>query len=242
MYDSKQTRFLDGFVLRIGAKMHSYLLPLKSLFEGHADPAQAAPMKKYMRDQFEYLGIKSPQLKILMRKHIAAHGLPPVDELDVIARGLWTLPHREFQYAATSLIGRMEKKLPKGFAPTFEYLLTHKSWWDTVDTLATHPVGVHFQRFSDVREKYLARWRKSENFWLRRTCLLFQLNYKEETDFDLLCDIIRENLGSDEFFINKAIGWALRQYARTDPKAVKKFVKATDLHPLSRREAMKHLE
>jgi 3-methyladenine DNA glycosylase AlkD len=222
--------------------MHIYLLPLISSFEQNANPAQAAPMKRYMRDQFEYLGIKSPQFKVLMKEHITEHGLPPVNELDSIARDLWTLPQREFQYAATSLIGRMEKKLPKGFASTFEHLITHKSWWDTVDTLAGNPVGVHFQRFPDVREKTLAKWRKSDDFWLRRTCILFQLNYKEETDFDLLCDLIRENLGSKEFFINKAIGWALRQYARTDPKAVKKFVKATDLHPLSRREAMKHLE
>ena len=219
-----------------------YLLPLISRFEQSADPAQAAPMKRYMRDQFEYLGIKSPQFKVLMKEHIAAHGLPSAEELASIARDLWSLPQREFQYAATSLIGRMEKKLPKGFAPTFEHLIIHKSWWDTVDTLAGGSVGVHFQRFPDVREKTLAKWRKSENFWLRRTCILFQLNYKAETDFDLLCEIIRENLGSKEFFINKAIGWALRQYARTDPKAVKKFVKATELHPLSRREAMKHLE
>lgn len=222
--------------------MHPYLIPLIVLFESHADPAQVAPMKAYMRDQFEYLGIKSPQFKILMKEHIAAHGLPPAEELDFIARELWELPYREFQYAATSLIGRMEKKLPKGFAPTFEHLITHKSWWDTVDTLAGNPIGVHFQRFPDVREKTLAKWRKSDNFWLRRTCILFQLNYKAETDFDLLSAIIRENLGSKEFFINKAIGWSLRQYARTDPKAVKKFVKATELHPLSRREAMKHLE
>jgi 3-methyladenine DNA glycosylase AlkD len=222
--------------------MHIYLLPLISSFEQNANPAQAAPMKRYMRDQFEYLGIKSPQFKVLMKEHITEHGLPLVNELDSIARDLWTLPQREFQYAATSLIGRMEKKLPKGFASTFEHLITHKSWWDTVDTLAGNPVGVHFQRFPDVREKTLAKWRKSDDFWLRRTCILFQLDYKEETDFDLLCDLIRENLGSKEFFINKAIGWALRQYARTDPKAVKKFVKATDLHPLSRREAMKHLE
>jgi 3-methyladenine DNA glycosylase AlkD len=222
--------------------MIAYLLPLISSFEQNANPAQAAPMKKYMRDQFEYLGIKSPQFKILMMEHIAQHGLPPVDELDSVARELWGLPYREFQYVASSLIGRMEKKLPKGFAATFEYLITHKSWWDTVDTLAGNPIGVHFQRFPDVREKTLAKWRKSENFWLRRTCILFQLNYKGETDFDLLCEIIRENLGSKEFFINKAIGWALRQYARTDPKAVKKFVKAAELHPLSRREAMKHLE
>jgi 3-methyladenine DNA glycosylase AlkD len=221
--------------------MHPYLAPLVSLFQANSNPTQAAPMKAYMRDQFEYLGIKSPQFKELMKRHLDEHGLPPISELDSIARDLWSLPQREFQYAATSLIGRMEKVLPKDFSKTFEYLIVHKSWWDTVDTLAGGPVGVHFQRFPEARDKYVAKWRKSDNFWLRRTCLLFQLKYKEETDFDLLCELIRENLGSKEFFINKAIGWALRQYADTDEKAVKKFVKATDLHPLSRREAMKHL-
>jgi len=103
-------------------------------------------------------------------------------------------------------------------------------------------VGMHFRRFPDVREKYLPKWRASKNIWLRRTTILFQLNYKRETDFDLLCEIIRENLDSKEFFINKAIGWALRQYARVDPSAVSKFVKSTPLHPLSKREAMKHIE
>jgi 3-methyladenine DNA glycosylase AlkD len=123
-----------------------------------------------------------------------------------------------------------------------EYLLVTKSWWDTVDTISGGVLGVHFKRFPEVRETYLAKWRLSENSWLRRAAILFQLKYKEETDFDLLCEIIRENLDSKEFFINKAIGWSLRQYARIDPKAVKKFVKSTALHPLSRREAMKHLE
>ncbi len=222
--------------------MHTYLSPLVSLFSQNADSSQAAPMKKYMRDQFEYLGIKSPQFKLLMKQHLDGHGLPPVSELDSIVLDLWSLPQREYQYVATSLVGRLEEQLPSGFTRTFEYLITHKSWWDTVDTLAGGPVGVHFKRFPAVQEKYLAKWRKSEDFWLRRTCLLFQLGYKEDTDFDLLCDLIRENLDSKEFFINKAIGWALRQYAWTNPQAVKKFVKATPLHPLSRREAMKHLE
>jgi 3-methyladenine DNA glycosylase AlkD len=121
-------------------------------------------------------------------------------------------------------------------------MLITKSWWDTVDSIAGGTVGVQFQRFPDVREKYLPKWRASDNFWLRRTAILFQLNYKKETDFDLLCEIIRENLDSNEFFINKAIGWSLRQYARIDPKAVKKFAKSTRLHPLSQREALKHLE
>ena len=112
-----------------------------------------------------------------------------------------------------------------------------------MDVLASHAVGTQFKRFPDVREKYLKKWRKSDNFWLRRTTLLFQLGYKEETDFDLLCELIKDNLGSDEFFINKAIGWALCQYAHTNPAPVKKFVKATkDLHPLIRLEALKNIE
>jgi 3-methyladenine DNA glycosylase AlkD len=222
--------------------MHPYVASLKTLFEQNANPDQAGPMKKYMRDQFEYLGIKSPQLKELMKEFIAANGKPPLNDLDVILRLLWSLPQREFQYGATSFLGRSEKELPASFIKTIEYMITTKSWWDTVDTISGGPLGVHFRRFPDVREKYLARWRASENFWLRRAAILFQLNYKNETDFDLLCEIIRENLDSKEFFINKAIGWSLRQYARVDPKAVKKFVKSTPLHPLSRREAMKHLE
>lgn len=222
--------------------MHPYALSLKKHFEAHADPVNAAPMKKYMRGQFEYLGIKTPQMAALRREFINEHGLPSVRDLDRIARELWSLPQREFQYLAVGMIDRMEKQLEEDFIVTLEHLITHKSWWDTVDTLASHSVGAMFRRFPKVRTKYLKKWRKSENFWLRRTTLLFQLGYKEETDFDLLCDLIRENLGSDEFFINKAIGWALRQYAWTNPAPVKKFVRATkELHPLSRREALKNI-
>lgn len=222
--------------------MHPYVASLKTLFEENANPEQAGPMKKYMRDQFEYLGIKSQQNGTLQKEFFAEHGLPPLSELDTILRDLWSLPEREFQYVAMGLLGRFNKQIPASFIKTIEYVLVTKSWWDTVDSIAGGTLGVHFQRFPDVREKYLAKWRKSDNFWLRRSAILFQLNYKKETDFELLCEIICENLASKEFFINKAIGWALRQYARSDPQAVKKFVKSTPLHPLSRREAMKHLE
>lgn len=223
--------------------MHTYTRLLKKFIEPHADPLKAAPMKKYMRDQFEYLGIKSPQMTKLHKEFIAERGLPPLTELDEIVRDLWGLPQREFQYLALGLIGGFEKKVDEDFITTLEYLITTKSWWDTVDTIAGHPVGTMFKRFPAVKKTYLKKWRKSENFWLRRTTLLFQLGYKEDTDFELLCDLVRENLGSDEFFINKAIGWALRQYAHTNPEPVRKFVKATkELSPLSRREALKNIE
>lgn len=222
--------------------MHSYARDLKALLTHHANPREAIGMKRYMRDQFEYLGLKGPVMGGLLREHIDTHGLPPLADLDPILRQLWALPQREFQYAATSLLARLEKQLPASFIRTLEYLIVTKSWWDTVDSISTGTLGLHFRRYPRVKERYLAKWRRSQNFWLRRACILFQLNYKQETDFSLMQAIIRENLGSKEFFINKAIGWALRQYTRVDPQAVRTFVAETSLNPLSAREALKWLE
>jgi len=222
--------------------VHIYTAELRALFNRHAKPGLAGPMRRYMRDQFPYLGVKSPVLGELMRKHYARHALPVLVDLDTIARELWGLRQREFQYAAVSLLGMCEQELPETFTTTLEFLLVNKSWWDTVDSLAAGTVAVHFRRYPRERRKYLRRWRRSSNFWLRRTCILFQLNYKRDTDFTLLTEIIRENLDSEEFFINKAIGWALRQYSRVDADGVRRFVRETRLHPLSAREALKWLE
>ena len=221
--------------------MHDDVIALQALFQSHADPLAAAPMKAYMRDQFPFLGIKTPQRRALLREWISEHGLPPLKDLRDVLLGLWALPEREFQYAALGLLGKFEQELPADFIDTIETLLTTKSWWDTVDSLATQTVGIHFRRFPNVRERTLARWRESDHLWLRRTCILFQNKYKTETDFDLLKTIIHENLGSKEFFINKAIGWALREYTRVDPQGVRSFVAATPLAPLSAREALKWL-
>ncbi len=222
--------------------MHPYARSIKALLAAHAHPSQSPAMRRYMRDQFDYLGIKGPEMSTTLDEFYAARGLPPLADLDAVLRDLWVLPQREYQYTAVGLLSRMAGELPAGFITTLEYLIVTKSWWDTVDSIAGSVVGVHFKRFPAVRRRTLARWRKSDNFWLRRTCILFQLGYKSETDFPLLCEIICENLGSKEFFINKAIGWALRQYTRVDPEAVRRFVAATPLSPLSAREALKWLD
>ena len=222
--------------------MHPMVSALQSLLEENADPQKAGPMSAYMREQFAYLGIKSPEMASLQKGFYAQHGQPAIAELEPILRDLWALPEREFQYAGLTLLDRFEKKLPEEFIETLEFLLVTKSWWDTVDLIAAHTVGMHFRRFPGVKDERLPRWRVSDNFWLRRTAILFQLHYKKDTNFPLLCEIIRENLGSTEFFINKAIGWALREYSKVDEQAVRGFVTRTPLSPLSVREALKWLE
>ncbi len=225
----------QGFPKPLG----SYLTPLTRLFAENADPENAVAMKKYMRDLFEFHGIKSPERRVLTRQFLQEQGLPEIEQIEAIVKQLWQLPEREYQYFGVGLLERMRKRLQPDHAALLEYLITTKSWWDTVDGLASHSVGGLFARYPETRQRYLARWRASDNFWLRRTTLLFQLGYKGNTDVQLLFDLIAENLGSSEFFINKAIGWALREYSKTDPAAVQQFVAGTPLEPLSEREALK---
>ena len=221
--------------------MHPFVSELKADLEVAADPVAAVPMAAYMRNQFPFLGIKTGALSQLLKARIAQSGLPDLADLDLILRELWALPEREFQFAGIGLLEKYLKVLPPNFIDSLAYLIKTKSWWDTVDSLAGTSVGAHFKRYPDVRDATLPNWRQSQHLWLRRSCILFQLGYKQETDFELLKDIIRENLGSKEFFINKAIGWALRTYSRVDAQAVRAFVAETDLHPLSAREALKWL-
>ncbi|MEI7847583.1 MAG: DNA alkylation repair protein [Chloroflexota bacterium] len=222
--------------------MHTMVSAIKTFFEKNANPTLAGPMAAYMRNQFPYLGIKSEQNSELQDQFYSEHGLPRLEELARIMHELWELPEREFQYIGIGLVFKFQKEIPSEFIETLESMIATKSWWDTVDTLAGNIVGNHFRRFPALRDETLSRWRGSENLWLRRTSILFQLGYKKETDFPLLCEIIHENLGSKEFFINKAIGWSLRQYSRVDEDAVRSFVAQTPLQPLSAREALKWLE
>lgn len=222
--------------------MHSYLDDLIAAMEKIRDPEKAGPMSAYMRHLFPYLGIKSPELAAIAQAFYAKNGLPPIGDLASILIDLWELPEREYQYVGVGLLRRCAKMVPPGFIGPIETMLVTKSWWDTVDSIAGGTVGSHFSRYPEVRDETLPFWRTSSNFWLRRSAILFQLDYKENTDFPLLCDIIQENLGSKEFFINKAIGWSLRQVSRYNETGVRAFVANTDLHPLSKREALKWLD
>ena len=120
-----------------------------------------------------------------------------------------------------------------------EFIITNKSWWDTVDFIASHLVGNYFKKYPDKIEEYINKWMLSKNIWLQRTALLFQLKYKVALNPVLLENIIKQFLYSKEFFINKAIGWILREYSKTNPQWVINFVKKYPLHNLSKREALR---
>lgn len=222
--------------------MTDYILPLQTAFEAKADPDQAAPMKKYMREKFEYLGIKTPERKALIKAFYAEYGPPPVEALEDLVRRLWAMPYREYQYTALEFLAKRQRYLNPDSVPLLENLITTKSWWDTVDGLAANQVGGVIGRFPEIRDEHIGRWRRQENIWLRRTTLLFQLRYKDKTDEDLLFALIRENLTDKEFFIQKAIGWSLREYSKSDGTAVQQFVAGTELSPLAHREALKWMK
>jgi 3-methyladenine DNA glycosylase AlkD len=220
---------------------HDYLRPLLAQLEANANPAEAGPMARYMRDQFSFYGIKTPQRRLIVRAFLSEYGLPDPAQLAGIVNALWERPQRECQYIAVGLLERGSKRLETAVIPLLERLIVTKSWWDTVDSLAGGLAGEQFRRFPDGRAAALPPWRASDNIWLRRSAILFQLGYKKETDADLLLAVIRENADSDEFFIQKAIGWALREYSKTNPELVVAFVAESALKPLSKREALKWL-
>ena len=210
-------------------------------FEANRNEEIAGPMAAYLKGHFPFLGIKSPMRKQLLKEHFAECTLPEPEQLFEEAWKLYHLPEREYQYAAIALIEKMKKQLtPADFPVLLEFIET-KSWWDSVDSIAPHFVGQLVKMDREYGEKIMLEWSLSDNMWTNRAAILHQLKFKQETNTELLFQIIKQHTDSKEFFIQKAIGWALREYAKTNPEVVKNFVAWEALKPLSKREALKHL-
>jgi 3-methyladenine DNA glycosylase AlkD len=214
---------------------------LVSAFEPSRDPERAAPMARYMRNRFEFIGIAAPQRRALQRPAFSACASFDEPALLATAAALWQLDEREYQYAACDLLIRFVRRLSSSCLPDLSRLITTKSWWDTVDALASRVVGsvVLADRSLDP---VMDAWIDSDDLWLRRTALLHQLRWKSATDEARLFAFCARRADEPDFFIRKAIGWALREYARTAPEAVRSFVSNNpELSPLSRKEALKNL-
>lgn len=210
------------------------------LFYEHANPDKAASMASYMKNQFPFLGISKPDRSRLQREFVKQERLNKAVDWNLVF-ALWNMPEREFQYLAMDYLLALRKYMQKDDISYIKTLIVTKSWWDTVDMLASGVLGALCLAEPDLVSTHMLEWSDSDNKWLRRSAILFQLKYKQDTDPNLLSAIIANNLGTREFFINKAIGWILREYSKTDRDWVKTFINSNTLHPLSVREASKYL-
>lgn len=209
-----------------------------------AEPERAAPMRAYMRDQFPFLGVTTDRRRAAVRAVLADAPRPPAGANDILdaAATLWAMPEREWTYAACDLLARSVRMLPASAVDgAVRDLLLTRPWWDSVDALAggtIRPMVVRMPGLVSV----MRAWADSGDRWLIRVAITHQLGRRAGTDADLLFALCAQHGADREFFIAKAVGWALRDYARTAPADVAAFVAAQPhLAPVARREALKHL-
>lgn len=216
-----------------------YIDALKDRFATHANPGNAAQMSRYMKNRFPFFGIKAPERKALVAAQVRELGRP--EDWAALGYGLWEEEMRELQYAFNDLLEPVVKRQSQDLMTVLEALIQSRSWWDTVDFLAPRLAGRLLKQFPDLLVEYPDRWIDHPNFWLQRSAIIFQLNWKTDTDENRLFRYIRCRADSNEFFVRKAAGWALRQYARCSPEEVRQFVAGTPLHSLTVREALKRI-
>ncbi|TMW72099.1 DNA alkylation repair protein [Alteribacter natronophilus] len=215
---------------------------LETLFRAHAAKSASGPMEKYMKNNFPFLGIKTPERKVLTKKFLRETAIHknsslPTGEL----KEIWKLPEREFHYTVIEITARMHNVYREEDLAFFEELVTTNSWWDSVDGIAPNIIGVYFQKYP-AKAACADKWAVHDNIWLRRTAILYQLKYKARTDEERLFHYCRLNREHPEFFIRKAIGWALREYSKTEPEKTASYIHETGLSNLSRKEGLKHIQ
>lgn len=214
--------------------------PVVSLFFENADDEQASAMAAYMKNTFMFLGVAAPLRRELQKPWLLAEALPPISELSEVVEQLWDAEPREAQYFAIELVDKYITQFRREDLALLEFMASNKQWWDSIDLIASKLLGGYFKCFPEERAAAVHRWLAGSDFWLQRCGILFQLKYKTETDTHVLTQAILTVAHSSEFFLQKAIGWALREYRKTNATWVDGFVASHPLKPLSRREAWKH--
>ena len=216
---------------------------VQSALTAQANPKKAAGMQSYMKTDMPFYGVQSPGLKALQREVTARFPLEDRDDYERVVLALWDLPHREEKYLAQRIASKHKKFIVPESMPIYRRFITEGQWWDFVDEAATHQVRELIRNHADKTWPEVDQWNTHEDMWLRRASIICQIGLKDLTDVDRLFRYCERRMHEQEFFVRKAIGWALREYAKTDPDAVAGFVieNRSGLSGLSFREATKHI-
>jgi len=219
-----------------------FIQELENVFRENSSRELAVPMENYMKNHFPFYGIKTDQRRLLFHEVWKANHEEVKQNSRDIALELYTFPQREMHYCGIEiLIKNLKKNYQKDDIHLIEKLLTAHSWWDSVDTISKYILGQYLIEFPEQTISIINRFSDSSDMWLNRAAILFQLGYKQKTDAKFLFEECLKHSHSKEFFIQKAIGWALREYGRFYPEAVKTFVAQNQLKPLSAKEALKNI-
>jgi len=221
--------------------MQIFVKNIHSVFKATSNSEIAKGQSAYMKNHFAFFGIKSFDRKILQRPFFHKDQRPAKADLPNVIKKLWSQPQRELHYCAQELTLKYVKNQDKTDQTLYEFMVTQKSWWDSVDFIASNLIGAYFKTYPEFKIEYVQNWLDSDNIWLQRSAVLFQLKYKQDVEQELLTHVIHSLNGSKEFFINKAIGWVLREYSKTNPEWVLSFTAENILDKLSQREALKWL-
>jgi len=222
------------------------LVNVRRALRAAADPQRATQMQAYMKSAMPYHGVAAPHLKRVLRELFVEY---PFASAEAFRTGVLALWHgakfREERYVAMQLTGHQFARAFQDLdaLPMYEEMIVTGAWWDYVDELASNRIGPLLAKYPRKMRPVMALWSRSDDLWKRRSSIICQLAFRERTDLDLLFECIEPSLSSKEFFLRKAIGWALRQLARHDPDAVRRYVREHErvLSGLSKREALKHL-
>jgi 3-methyladenine DNA glycosylase AlkD len=220
----------------------NFILALENAFKQNENPENAFAMAKYMKNNFSFFGIKTEERRRIFKEIWKENKEEVFADARRIALELYSKQERELQYCAIEiLIKELKGNYKKDHIQLIEKLITTNSWWDSVDTIAKYILGEYLLEFPLETKNVIERFSNSTNMWLNRSAILFQLGYKQKTNIDFLFSECLKHSHSNEFFIQKAIGWALREYAKSNPEAVIEFVKSDNLKKLSSKEAMKNI-
>lgn len=221
----------------------NFIPSLEKAFTENSNIKNAVAMSKYMKNKFTFFGIKTEERRRVFKNIWAENEKEVLENTRKIALLLYSKNEREFHYCAIELlIKNLKNNYQAEDIELVEKLIITNSWWDSVDVIAKFILGGYLLQFPLETNTVINRFSSSDNMWLNRSAILFQLGYKEKTNFDLLKSVCDKHKSSTEFFIQKAIGWALREYAKTNPEAVQDFVSICNLKKLSEKEALKNIK